>query len=179
VDWEAGELDVLGKGKKRRRVTIDPGLREILERRRAAVRTPGKGKTKRLTRIVRARFTTAHVFTTSQQTPIAHNSCLWSALRRCCKLAGIPARDERGRVDVHSLRRTFATEAIDRGSNPKVVQELLGHATLHLTMSIYAKARPEAKQQAVAGLGYASGDPSPEPATGNTAQAIDFPENST
>ena len=42
-------------------------------------------------------------------------------------------------VDLHSTRRTFATEMVRLGADPKTVQELLGHKTLDTTMQIYAQ----------------------------------------
>ena len=60
-------------------------------------------------------------------------------------------------MDVHSLRRTFATDLIVNGADPKTVQELLGHKTLAMTMKLYAKVRPQNKRQAVARLSYGGG----------------------
>ena len=65
-------------------------------------------------------------------------------------------------VDIHSLRRTFATEAISSGADPKSVQELLGHKTLAMTMKIYTKIRTQTKRQAIARLPYGSGATTPE-----------------
>lgn len=50
-----------------------------------------------------------------------------------CKRAGIKDAIPGGAVDIHSLRVTFTTMAIDGGANPKAVQAMLGHATLELT----------------------------------------------
>ena len=77
---------------------------------------------------------------------------------RCCRLAGIQTRtlDSEGReidhVDVHSCRRTFATNLIVNGADPKTVQELLGHKTLAMTMNLYAKIHSGTKRQAVGRL---------------------------
>jgi integrase len=57
-------------------------------------------------------------------------------------------------VDVHSRRRTFATDLIVNGTDPKTVQELLGHKTLAMTMKLYAKVGPQNKRQAVGRLSY-------------------------
>ena len=40
----------------------------------------------------------------------------------------------------HSLRRTFASLLIARGEDPSYVMEQMGHATPHLTLSLYARA---------------------------------------
>jgi site-specific recombinase XerD len=60
-------------------------------------------------------------------------------------------------VDLHSLRRTFATSLIVGGADPKSVQELLGHKTLDMTMRIYAKIHAQTRRRALARLPYGSG----------------------
>jgi len=49
--------------------------------------------------------------------------------------AGIPARNELGRkVTFHSLRHTFCTESHIAGIPPRMVQEMMGHSDLKMTM---------------------------------------------
>lgn len=43
----------------------------------------------------------------------------------------------------HSLRHTFATNCIEKGMNPKVLQKILGHSTLQMTMDLYCHVREE------------------------------------
>ena len=62
---------------------------------------------------------------------------------------------------MHSLRRTFATNAITNGADPKSVQEILGHRTLDMTMRIYTKIKAAPKRQAVAKLSYGLGATAP------------------
>jgi hypothetical protein len=64
-------------------------------------------------------------------------------------------------VDLHGLRRTFATSLIAGGADPKSVQELLGHRTLDMTMRIYAKCHAQSRRQALAKLAYGQGILSP------------------
>jgi integrase len=52
------------------------------------------------------------------------------------KKAGLPS------VRVHDLRHTAATLHLERGENPKVVQELLGHSNIATTMDIYSHVTP-------------------------------------
>lgn len=50
------------------------------------------------------------------------------------------------RFGVHALRHTFATRCVESGMNPKVVQKLLGHERIEMTMEIYVDATPDTIQ---------------------------------
>ena len=112
-------------------------------------------------------FTSRHVFVSGHNTSLARRA-VYEALVRYCGKAGISMQTFDGEglplehVDVHSLRRTFATELIVNGADPKSVQELLGHKTLDMTMKIYAKVKGASKRQAVARLSYATGATPPD-----------------
>jgi integrase len=172
IDWEARELIVRmhnAKGKRERRVPIDDELMAILRRRQAEAphRRPGKGSNPKAAARTQARFTRDHMFVTTQNTPLDGKGVLYLAFMRCCARAGIETRtlDAEGRevehVDVHSLRRTFATNAIVNGADPKSVQEILGHKTLEMTMQIYARVKAMSKRQTVARLSYGKGAQAP------------------
>ncbi len=47
----------------------------------------------------------------------------------------------------HTLRHTFATRAIENGIPPKVVQELLGHSSITMTLDLYTHVLPERKAE--------------------------------
>ena len=47
----------------------------------------------------------------------------------------------------HVLRHTFATRAIERGIPPKVVQELLGHSSITMTLDLYTHVLPQTKAE--------------------------------
>jgi integrase len=173
IDWDARELTVRGgvaKNHTGRRIPIDAGLWEILQRQLALKkdRRPGVGKTPKITTRCRALFSRDHVFVSTQNTPLTHRSGLYHAFIRCLDLAGIQrqAKDADGQeidhVDLHSLRRTFATSLIVAGADPKSVQELLGHKTLDMTMRIYAKINGQTKRQALGRLPYGQGVLAPE-----------------
>ena len=66
---------------------------------------------------------------------------LCKILNRDLRLAGIPKRDDRGRVlDVHALRHTFGTMLSVAGVSPRVTMELMRHSNIRLTMRTYTDA---------------------------------------
>lgn len=71
------------------------------------------------------------------------NSSYDSHLQRLCDKIGIK------RISMHSLRHTYATRAIERDINPKIVQKLLGHSTLQMTMDRYVHVSPESMHEAI------------------------------
>ncbi len=59
-------------------------------------------------------------------------------LRKDLEAAGIPYKDESGRVaDFHSLRHTFISNLTRGGASPKIAQSLARHSTIGLTMDTY------------------------------------------
>jgi len=53
------------------------------------------------------------------------------------KRAGLPHT-----VRLHDLRHTCATLLLTRGVHPKIVQELLGHRTISITLDTYSHVLP-------------------------------------
>lgn len=45
----------------------------------------------------------------------------------------------------HSLRHTFATRGLEKGIPPKVMQEILGHTSITMTLDIYSHVLPDKK----------------------------------
>ena len=86
---------------------------------------------------------TGLVFTTTRGTPLDVQR-VDRHFRRALVRAGLP------RVRVHDLRHTAATLLLASGTHPKVVQELLGHATIAITLGTYAHTVPAMHRQAVA-----------------------------
>ena len=51
------------------------------------------------------------------------------------------------RFSCHTMRHTFATRLCEAGANLKAVQALMGHASIRITMNIYAEAMTSHKKQ--------------------------------
>lgn len=51
-----------------------------------------------------------------------------------------------GKVSLHSLRHTYATRCIEAGMQPKVLQKLLGHTDIKITLNTYCDAFGEFQQ---------------------------------
>jgi integrase len=61
---------------------------------------------------------------------------LCSAFKKVLRRAGLPD------VRFHDLRHTCATLLFARGAHPKLVQELLGHSTVGITLDTYSHVLP-------------------------------------
>lgn len=55
-------------------------------------------------------------------------------------------------INLHGLRHTFATRCLEQGIDAKTVSELLGHATITITLDTYTHVMPERKRDAAAKL---------------------------
>lgn len=84
------------------------------------------------------------VFCRSDGKPLHRAECKWP-LWRACKRAGLR------RIGWHCMRHSFASHLVMRGVPLKAVQELLGHATIEMTMR-YAHLSPNVRRDAVSVL---------------------------
>ncbi len=80
---------------------------------------------------------------TGEQENLLKNSSYDTHLYKLCDEAGIK------RFCMHALRHTYATRAIERGVQPKVLQQLLGHASIKTTMDRYVHVTDESLAKAV------------------------------
>ena len=61
-------------------------------------------------------------------------------------------RVELPQIRFHDLRHTFATVLLTKGTHPKIVQEMLGHANISQTMDTYSHVLPDMQGQAVSAM---------------------------
>ena len=73
----------------------------------------------------------------------AKNSSYDTHLYKLCDEAGIE------KSCMHALRHTYATRAIESGMQPKVLQKLLGHASIKTTMDRYVHVMNDSMSKAV------------------------------
>ena len=113
---EAGFINVIGKGNKERVVPVGQTAVSALNRFLAV------GRPKLVTP-----KSPATVFLTQRGTPFAAVT-LWLRIKNRVRRAGL----ERN-VTPHMLRHSFATHLLEHGADLRVIQELLGHASIGTT----------------------------------------------
>ncbi|WP_432959169.1 site-specific tyrosine recombinase XerD [Micromonospora haikouensis] len=143
---DSGEAAVLlhGKGGRARLVPVGgyavEALRAWLVRGRPALVAAGRG--------------TPAVFVNARGGALTRQGA-WTILRRAAERAGLPV-DGANAVSPHTLRHSYATHLLDGGADVRVVQELLGHASVTTTQvytlvtverlrEVYATAHPRAR----------------------------------
>ena len=138
LDLGGLQVRVIGKGNRERRVPMGEEARERIH---AYLAGP------------RASWTVGHptpaVFVSQRGARLARES-IWRLVRRWAAEAGVESR-----VTPHTFRHSFATHLLEGGADLRVVQTLLGHASIsttqlytHLTgerlREVYARAHPRA-----------------------------------
>jgi integrase/recombinase XerD len=114
---DAGFISVIGKGNKERVVPVGRKAVEAIERYLSPAGRP---------KLVRPR-SPANVFLTQRGTAFAPVT-LWGRIKRRVQRAGV----ERN-VTPHMLRHSFATHLLEHGADLRIIQELLGHASIATT----------------------------------------------
>ena len=140
VDLDALTVVVTGKGDKQRILPVGQmaadALSAYLVRGRPALAAKGRG--------------TPRLFLNSLGRPLSRQSA-YHVLRDAAGRAGLSAK-----VSPHSLRHSFATHLLQNGADVRVVQELLGHASVTTTQiytlvtvdhlrEVYADSHPRAR----------------------------------
>jgi integrase/recombinase XerD len=117
VDLQQGSVRLRGKGGKERLVPVGSYASEAvsayLVRGRPALSAVGKGN--------------AAMFLNARGGRLSRQSA-WTVLVKAADRAGVTAE-----VSPHTLRHSFATHLLDGGADVRVVQELLGHASVTTT----------------------------------------------
>lgn len=140
LDFDSAVVRLTGKGKKERIVPVGSyaveALTSYLVRVRPELVGVGKG--------------TPAVFLNSRGGRLSRQSA-WAVLGKAAERAGVDVV-----VSPHTLRHSFATHLLDGGADVRVVQELLGHASVTTTQiytlvtvdrlrEVYATAHPRAR----------------------------------
>lgn len=86
------------------------------------------------------------VFCTSIGSPLDAPSFLRREYYPLLARAGLP------RIRFHDLRHTAATLFLRMGVHPKVVAEMLGHATISITLDTYSHVLPDLQREATAAM---------------------------
>jgi integrase/recombinase XerD len=142
-DLDQDVVTLRGKGGRTRLVPLGGYARRALDaylvRGRPSLAAAGRGS--------------PAVFLNRHGAPLSRQSA-WTVLRRAAEVAGLPVDGPRA-VSPHTLRHSFATHLLDGGADIRVVQELLGHASVTTTQvytlvtvdrlrEVYALAHPRA-----------------------------------
>lgn len=91
------------------------------------------------------------IFPSETGTPVNPENLVKRSFKPLLKRAGLPE------IRFHDLRHTCATLLLGRGVHPKIVQELLGHATIAMTLDNYSHYLPSMGDQASGAMGDALG----------------------
>jgi integrase len=91
------------------------------------------------------------VFSNTVGKPMDGMNLLHYHFQPLLKRTGLP------RIRFHDLRHTAATLLLGRGVNPKIVSEMLGHASIGITLDIYSHVLPTMQQSAAAQMDAALG----------------------
>jgi integrase/recombinase XerD len=141
IDAASAAVRLAGKGGKERVVPVGSyavrAVEEYLVRARPALAALGRPSAR------------GALFLNARGGPLTRQSA-WSILRAAAERAGLTAE-----VSPHTLRHSFATHLLDGGADVRVVQELLGHASVTTTQvytlvtverlrEVYATSHPRA-----------------------------------
>ena len=140
LDLTDNTVLLTGKGDKQRRVPVGSyaakAVAAYLVQSRPVLASAGSGN--------------ARLFLNARGGPLSRQSA-WVVLRTAAEKAGLATG-----ISPHTLRHSFATHLLEGGADVRVVQELLGHASIMTTQiytlvtvdtlrEVYANAHPRAK----------------------------------
>jgi integrase/recombinase XerD len=122
LDLAGGSARCIGKGDKERVVPLGSRARQALADYLALDRP----------RLLGGRVGVTAVFVTRRGRPLGRVG-LWAVVKKHALAAGLPSS-----VSPHTLRHSFATHLLAGGADLRVVQEMLGHASI-ATTQIYTR----------------------------------------
>jgi integrase len=91
------------------------------------------------------------IFSTQTGAIVSPENLVKRSFKPLLRRAGLPE------IRFHDLRHTCATTLLGRSVHPKLVQELLGHATVAMTLDTYSHYLPSMSDQAGGAMGEAFG----------------------
>jgi integrase len=86
------------------------------------------------------------VFASETGEPLDRRYLTSRRFKALLKRAGLPE------VRFHDLRHTCATLLLSKNVNPKIVSEMLGHASIAITLDTYSHVLPKMRDQAAAAM---------------------------
>ena len=93
------------------------------------------------------------VFCNTIGKPLSPSNLVNRSFKPLLERAGLKSRR------FHELRHTAATLLLSEGVHPKVVQELLGHSQIAITMDIYSQVLPNLQDEAAKAMERLFGEP--------------------
>jgi integrase len=160
IDFEAGTLRVhrqvqrirdggglvFSEPKNASRRTIDLPQRAV-----EALRSHRKGQIEEQLRAGENRQDSGLVFASRKGTPLDAQNIVNRYFKPLLRRSGLPD------IRWHDLRHTCATLLLSRGTHPKLVQHLLGHASIQLTLDRYSHWIPSMGRATAEGMDEALG----------------------
>ncbi len=126
INFNQGVIRILGKGSKERIVPIGEELISLLKKYIEQIRPE-----------LLKNVTEDHLFLNSRGAGITRQG-FWLRIKEYCMKANIDS----SKISPHTLRHAFATHLLNNGADLRVVQLLLGHASLNTTQ-IYTEVANE------------------------------------
>ena len=117
INFEAGFLRTMGKGRKERIVPVGKQAINWLNRYVRDARPA----------LMKEASNRGEVFLSTRGTPLSRKT-IWHLIKRYVRIAGISKN-----VTPHTLRHSFATHLLENGGDLRVIQEMLGHADIATT----------------------------------------------
>jgi integrase/recombinase XerD len=132
---DLASVRLVGKGRKERAVPVGSfavaAVQAYLVRSRPAFAAAGTG--------------TPALFLNTRGARLSRQSA-WAVLRAAARRANLPGADH---ISPHTLRHSFATHLLAGGADVRVVQELLGHASV-TTTQVYTLVTPDTLREVYA-----------------------------